>query len=334
MRDPMLAANFRIEFDAQDLMHQHPPKWWDTNKQLVASISCPEGCLHRGTIGFSRWRARPVIDRYDVSKFQTQVVLRPGFFEYLPPTPQAPSVSWYLNFADPDLFGFYSGRLFAQDEMQVVEHPALGALREALLHHKITPWTVEGRWPTPVLVTGVERRCAIATEPDSTAGRPYGLYGNAFATAPAETIRQATTALIPPTRSNILAMAALPPSFGCYTFDQLNHLLMTTFCGFSAAGIESERIAPHVEAVAIHTGHWGCGAFGGNRIVTACIQILAAQLSELQQLVFSYGEVTGQHQVAEAERLLQTLAPQTTSVSELLQLIVDREFRWGVSDGN
>ncbi len=42
------------------------------------------------------------------------------------------AVEWHVNFADPRLFTAYGLGLFAQDEMQVAEHPALGALREAL----------------------------------------------------------------------------------------------------------------------------------------------------------------------------------------------------------
>ncbi len=39
---------------------------------------------------------------------------------------------WWVNFADPHLFVAYGSSLFAQDEIQVAEHPSLGHLREAL----------------------------------------------------------------------------------------------------------------------------------------------------------------------------------------------------------
>lgn len=41
-------------------------------------------------------------------------------------------VDWHINFADFHLFGFYEGGLFAQDEMQVAEHPILGSIRDYL----------------------------------------------------------------------------------------------------------------------------------------------------------------------------------------------------------
>jgi hypothetical protein len=40
------------------------------------------------------------------------------------------TVEWYLNFANHDLFAYYSGPLLAQDELQVLECVELAALRE------------------------------------------------------------------------------------------------------------------------------------------------------------------------------------------------------------
>ena len=41
MRDVMLAPFCRVDFNAQELMTSHPPRWRDPNKQVVAEISCP-----------------------------------------------------------------------------------------------------------------------------------------------------------------------------------------------------------------------------------------------------------------------------------------------------
>lgn len=334
MRDPMLAPFCRMEFNAQALMEADPPIWRDANKQLVAGISCPPRARHAGTIGFTRWRPRPLKDHLKAAEFRTQIEPRPGFFEYQPVSAPQTTVAWYLNFADPHLFGYYSGRLFAQDEMQVTEHPALGAVREALTKSDIAPLTVENKLPTPALVTGVERRCAIATEPNAAAHRPAGLYGNRFTSAPEEAVRKAARAIVPPTISNILAMAALPGNSGEYTRDQILYTLHTAVTGFSAAGIESERLQPAVNEIQIHTGHWGCGAFGGNRVLMALLQILAAQLSEVQTLVFCYGDAAGLAPVQEAIQLLDKLLLTSNNLSGLLAAIVSQRFRWGVGDGN
>ncbi|MDB5341539.1 MAG: Poly (ADP-ribose) glycohydrolase [Planctomycetaceae bacterium] len=334
MRDPMLAPFCRVEFNAQELMAADPPIWRDANKQLVASISCPPRARHAGTIGFTRWRPRPLKDPFNSADFRTQIEPRPGFFAYQPVTSPQTTVAWYLNFADPQLFGYYSGRLFAQDETQVTEHPALGAVREALSKSDIAPLTVENKLPTPALVTGVERRCAVATEPNAAANRPSGLYGNRFSSAPEEAVRKATRAIVPPTISNILAIAALPDNSGEYTRDQILYTLQTAVTGFSAAGIESERLQPAVTEIQIHTGHWGCGAFGGNRVLMALLQILAAKLIDVNKLVFYYGDASGLAPVQEAIQLLDKLLLTSNSLSGLLSEIVNQRFRWGVGDGN
>lgn len=334
MRDPMLAPFCRAEYDAQQIMTSHPPRWAHPNKQLVASISCPPGCHHAGQIGFTRWKARPLPVEINAQEFGTTLELQSGFFRYQPPVAPPATVDWYLNFADPHLFGFYAGRLFAQDEMQVTEHPALAALRDAVQADGLLPLTVENQVPTPILVTGVERRCSVATDPNPAYGRPYGLYGNRFGSENPDAIRQATTAIVPATVSNILAMAALPPSRGNYTQSQIEYILRTAITGFSAACIESERSNPDVKVVRIFTGHWGCGAFGGNRELTALLQLLAANISGVHKLVFCYGDDAGLPAVQAAQRQLQILVTQTTKLDDLIKLIAAQRYQWGISDGN
>lgn len=335
MRDSMLAPFCRAEFVAAELMESFPPVWRNGNKQVVASISCPTGCEHHGTIGFTSWKTRPLADELPVNPAETLIEPRSGFFEYQPTSEPETTVAWYLNFADPQLFGFYGGSLLAQDEMQVAEHPALAALVQALEHERIAPRTVDARGnATPVLVTGVERRCAISTEPNVALKRPQGLYGNRFAAAAPDVVRAATVAIDPPTISNILAMAAPGYGSGEYTQKSIEEILRMTVTGYSAACIESERLQPQVTKVEIHTGHWGCGAFGGNRELMATLQILAAQLSGVAKLVYCYGDAAGREPVVAAERLLADILSRSSTLGDVVTAITAKRFKWGVSDGN
>ncbi len=43
----------------------------------------------------------------------------------------------------------------------------------------------------------------------------------------------------------------------------------------------------------IHTGFWGCGAFGGNRVLMTTLQILAAEMAGLERVVFHTGDASG-----------------------------------------
>ena len=92
------------------------------------------------------------------------IEVREDVYDYASATGVAGAEEWHVNFADPRLFTAYGSGLFAQDEMQVAEHPALGALREALHARRWPTLTEERGQATPVLVKGVQRRCRVQTD--------------------------------------------------------------------------------------------------------------------------------------------------------------------------
>lgn len=322
----------RRTYDAAALIAEHPPIWRHPNKEAVAAISCPPDAIHGGTLGYSRWPAMPLPGSNDGDR-ATTLVERPGFYDYAPIDDAA--VAWHVNFADPHLFAAYGSPLLAQDELQVAEHPILGALREALVADGAVARTMEGGRPTPVLVTGVERRCRIATEPDAAAGRPEGLYGNRFADARADVVRRATSRLEPPTVSNVIAMAAPGYGHGVYTAEQIEGILVTATTAFAAARTETANIRDPRTRVVVHTGFWGCGAFGGNRVLMAALQVIAARLVGVDTLAFHVGDPTGAELLADAIGFVDgpggVGASPTTRA--LVEAVAHYGFRWGVSDG-
>ena len=227
----------RVDFRAGELIRDHSPRWHDPNKRVVFNIAGSSGVPFEGQIVFARW------EKEQPARLVTaggQFSIRLGAFDYAA-AKEATLVDWHMNFADPELFVAYGSSLLAQDELQVAEHPVLGSLREALVLAGRTSMTVDGRGdPTPVTISGVQRRCAIDTLPNPGAGRPEGLYGNAFARAPKEQIVAATKALVPPTITNILAMAAPACGYGDYTEQHINYVLNAACTGFSAARRESK----------------------------------------------------------------------------------------------
>ncbi|MBD2120655.1 hypothetical protein [Trichocoleus sp. FACHB-262] len=323
-------------FDAQTLVTAFPPRFYDPNKQLVYEIACPTGTVHQGQIVFSRWRKISWPETLDPAQSQTVYEPRPDYFSYEPLPSSNSAVEWYLNFAHYDLFCAYDGPLFAQDEMQVSEHPALGSLREALLASDIKPLAVENGEPTPALIMGVERRCAIATNPNPERDRPYGLYGNNFALASAAAIEQATQVLNPPTITNILAMEAPAGGYGTYKLKEIEYILSTAFTGFTAAHVESQLNVDPAREVVIHTGFWGCGVYGGNRILMALLQTLAARLAQIDRLVFHTANASGTEDFTKAVEIMPQLVPagNPVKISNLIQAIEAMRFEWGISDGN
>lgn len=323
----------RYDFDARALVAAHPPALGNRNKRVVYEVACPAGTVHRGRIACTRWGAMAFPTTVDPSAAADAVVARSGYYDYVPTRDLAATMEWHVNFADPHLFAYYGSGLFAQDEMQVAEHPALGALREALVARGLPAVTAGSGGPTPVLVMGVERRCSVETAPIAAAGRPRGLYGNRFAAADPESVRRATTPLDPPTVSNIVAMAAPRPGRGRYTAGQIEVVLVTAFTGFCACALESRRV-PGSRSVFVHTGYWGCGAFGGNRVLMALLQAVAAGMAGIGRLVFHTGDTGGDAPLAEAMRLLRTNRGGTTATADLIARIEALGLEWGASDGN
>lgn len=324
---------------SKELMLNHPPEISHRNKQIVFDLACPPGTIHEGEVTFSRWEQLELPDRVARHSERPQFELREEYFTY--DSPPDGQFEWHLNFAHHDLFCCYSGPLFAQDEMQVAEHPALAAVRNAIIAAGLKPYTVEQDdvtpdrdRATPILITGVERRCRIATDPNPSASRPHGLYGNRFATADEEAIRQATEVLDPPTISNIIAIEAPACRHGKYTRAQIESILATAYTGFQVAHFEAVHRQSSPPRVAIHTGYWGCGAYGGNRELMPLLQMIAACSSGIDSMVFHTGG--DPHGYQQAERMLAELLPSGSEIelSVMLDAIEDQGYEWGVSDGN
>src|SRR5450432_1466325 len=169
-----LTCLVRREYDPGALLAVHPPILRHPHKRMLFDLACPPGAVHRGPITLTRWSAAALPARATLAP--TEIAVVPGYYDYA----GREDGVWHVNFADPQLFVAYGSALLAQDELQCVEHPLLGSLREALIAEDHPAMTVDDS-PTPVLVAGVERRCTLATTPDASAGRPDGLYGNRFA---------------------------------------------------------------------------------------------------------------------------------------------------------
>lgn len=325
----------RLRVTVQELMTAHPPQWQNANKRIAFEISSPPGSAHSGELDYSRWTAMSLPARVDLRAASKRLRHVAGFYDYA--ATASPAVDWHVNFADTSLFGYYSGGLFAQDEMQTVEHPALGALRQALDSRGMKALTEESSRPTPVLVMGVERRCRVATNPDREAFRPKGLYGNEFAPASEDAIRRATTRIDPATLTNLICIAAPHGRPGAYAKSEIEHVLVTAFTAFRAAVLESKRAsAKGVDAaVVVHTGWWGCGAFGGNRVLMAILQLVAAEMADVEQLVVHSGAPGEEASLKEAVAVLEAdLAPLgEVATTMFIDRLVAMRFAWGVGNG-
>lgn len=330
----------RLRLKSSELVSEFPSTFDHPNKDVVYSIACPSGADHRGTVNYTRWNATPLPVEVDLADLASSVGLQENFYDYAPVVDEnQPAMEWHVNFADPVLFAAFNSGLFAQDEMQVAEHPVLGSLADYLSANGHARLTVEKREPTPVLISGVERRCRIETDPNIDEQRPHGLYGNLFSMANASAIENATKAIDPPTITNLVAMAGPHSGRGQYSLQDVAYVLATAFTAFNAAKFETvDKVGSDAKTV-VHTGFWGCGAFGGNRHLMSALQIISARMAGVDTIVFHTADDYGAETVKEAIDLIdrKMADPSDASVTrtgDLFKKILELGFMWGESDGN
>lgn len=324
----LVGERWRETFDARVLESQYPPRWQHEHKIAIWQRVQEAGSAS-GSVEVSCWAREDAGGPVPIA--MPRVLCVPRFFEYMEDTGD----SWWMNFADSSLFYAYGSRLLAQDELQVLEHPILGSVREALESLGRACRTVTFSRPTPVLIRGAERRVRFATEPDRSAGRPQGLYGNRFAAATRESVMRAVEILEPARPSNILAMAAPEPGRGRYTRAEIEYIWECACTGFTAARAESARACGAVP-VHIHTGLWGCGAFGGNRELMLLLQMAAAGATGIDEIHFHVADDGANDLLTSVQERLQGIIDSAgPRGSDSLVVAVDAAgYLWGESDGN
>ena len=146
----------------------------------------------------------------------------------------------------------------------------------------------------------------------------------------------ATTRIDPPSTTNLIAMAAPAGGVGPYRIQDIEYVLGTAFTAFRAAVLDSARARGRDCPVVIHSGFWGCGAFGGNRVLMTTLQAVAAEMAGVAQIVFHTGDPSGAASIRETRRLFESnpIGGSAIAVRELIQRINALGFEWGVSDGN
>ena len=321
-----------FEADAADLMRTTPPRWDSAHKRAIAERSCPPAAIHRGRVRYSRWSlaAMPNADLLECPPVECSLVHGP--MQYI--ANDESEMHWHLNFADPELFFAYGSPLLAQDEWQVLEHPVLGSLRERLVADGRAPRTREGSGATPVLIEGVERRCELRVVP-GPGDRFPPLYGNGFARASIAHVLSALRPLERTSLSNIIAIAVPVGGRGEYTGAEVATILRTATTAFAAAVIRS-RSAGLSPRTVIHTGLWGCGAFGGNPVLMTAVQLVAARVAGADELRFAVPDPSRLPDVRHGVRVFEGLLTpaQPVRLPNLVKALSDMGFRWGVGDGN
>ena len=143
---------FRRAYAAAELAKQFPPVLQDPNKQVAFELAM-QVRPPAGEIVVTRWH--PLALPAEVGAERVEEVVLAGYYDYA----ASAAATWHVNFADPNLFVAYGSGLLAQDELQCVEHPALGSIREALEHAE--PRRVDRRGSRPDARARRERRAPL-----------------------------------------------------------------------------------------------------------------------------------------------------------------------------
>lgn len=182
---------------------------------------------------------------------------------------------FHVNFSDPVLFRYWWTGLLAQDEVQVVEHPQLAAWQRILSQQDQDLTRLHTNQQEVVLVLGVPRLGVLDTR---------FIYGAEFWDTPNDILKMNSTPGFQG-RTDLIAMAAKPvrPEMAgqIYRRQDIEHHLKTVLTAFLAARHESLG-----RELIIHTGNWGCGAFGNNPVMIAMLQIFAASAAGVDELVY------------------------------------------------
>lgn len=173
------------------------------------------------------------------------------------------------------------------------------------------------------------------------------IYGNKFAKATHEELVKAAKRIAKPQTVNLIAMQAQKHGQGVYTYDQVYSMLATAYTAFKAAQILAKRaydmnnlrVHPnrkrddihHLRTI-IHTGWWGCGAFGNDRTMSLITQQLAARWAQVDAIVFHKVD-SGDRPITERAHKFTDSMRTATDVKKVVEAILQLKLEWGKSDG-
>lgn len=128
------------EMETRELVSRYPPRVEHAKKRFLFELALNREV--QGALNIYRYGEIPLPEIFTPLLPETEIAATHGFFRY---RDNDNADHWYMNFAHHNLFHGYGHFMFAQDEIQVAEHPALASAREMMLarQDELRPLTVE-----------------------------------------------------------------------------------------------------------------------------------------------------------------------------------------------
>lgn len=320
---------FELNVSYQELI-KYETDWYSGNKKKLLEVINNDIYQNNPTINITRWNTENIPEYITNKQLKIQVIN--DIYQY---TQKDDSyTSWHVNFADGDLFIAYGSDLFAQDEHQVMEHPILANIKEMLLDFSKSNniydpntrnYDKKPYFSTPILIKNAQRIFSIDTKPNEESNN--GIYGQYFSLSSFDEIQKRTIIIKNKQFSNIIAMEAFSCSKGFYKKEQIEDMFITSYTSFKAAKqISSSKVS-------INTGNWGTGVYGGNKIINALIQLLAAMCAEVDEIIFHTLDTKSFNETSSLFKSF-TEKDEKIDLNNIFCELVKMNFKWNHGDGN
>ena len=317
-----------VVVDVQTLIKEFPPQYISENKKwcFERALAQKAGALSsESQIKISRCCKDDDFDDSLPSALELpQIITDDRYFKY-----EDCEEDFFMNFADRLLFGFYDADNFAQDEIQTLEMPLLASCMLYLDEKNLPllkPVTKENKKPTPYIFEGVPYWLRI-----NLSYNGQNLYGRNFRNASKDLLEKAVQVVQEEKLVNIIAARAPACGSGQYTKAQLAEFLESAYCAFRGAVLcnAADSDGSESKPVRIHTGNWGCGAFGNNLTVSYLVQLIAGSFAKTGTLIF---HAPDKPTLQKAIDLISTL-PSKLTFSQAVDFLFEQKLCWNESDG-
>ena len=165
-----------------------------------------------------------------------------------------------------------------------------------------------------ILITGAERFSS------------YRGYGGGFAYAGPYTDPNPVDPVSNRCIVSIVAIDAIPaawlPGGASYQFksDAILRETCKAYCGFSFSDVPSDAGGSRSP---VATGNWGCGAFGGNKLLKTLVQWMSASQADRSLCYYTFGD-TGLSE--KQEKMKECLLEAKVTVGQLFGVLAEEDF--------